>query len=372
MQEENRRVTIKDIAEEIGVSTATVSNVIHGKTKKISDRTVAKVQEKLQESGYIPNMAAVLLAQNSSKIVCVMLSNHEKYEGKMLEDPFVAQMLNSISKELSEYGYFMMIKEEADVEKIAAYASMWNMAGLILMGYCSLDYEKLRSKMHIPFVVVDSYDRNIKSYIDIGVDNIEGGRLAGKYLLSKGHRKILFFADNKEDCDLDRYNGLKDAFNASCSSLGGLSKREETLNKLSRTVYEPVYYLVGMDKKKRQEDYSKILTTIREEGITAVFAASDYYAIEFIRFLFAKGVKVPEEVSVIGFDNIPLGEQIYPALTTISQNIPLRGKMSVAMLHNLVENTGECGSVLLPVELIERESVARNRKTADEPCVEQY
>lgn len=346
MQEENRRVTIKDIAEEIGVSTATVSNVIHGKTKKISDRTVAKVQEKLQESGYIPNMAAVLLAQNSSKIVCVMISDHEKYEGKMLEDPFVAQMLNSISKELSEYGYFMMIKEEPDVEKIAAYASMWNMAGLILMGYCSLDYEKLRSKMHIPFVVVDSYDRNIKSYIDIGVDNIEGGRLAGKYLLSKGHREILYFADNKEDCDLDRYNGLKDVMG------------------------ESVYYLVSIDKKNRLEDYNKMLATIQAEGITAVFAASDYYAIEFIRFLLSKGIKVPEEVSVMGFDNIPLGEQIYPALTTISQNIPLRGKTAVAMLHNLVENRGECGSVLLPVELIERESVIRNGKTDNELFVE--
>lgn len=361
MMEENRRVTIKDIAEEIGVSTATVSNVIHGKTKKISDRTVAKVQEKLQESGYIPNMAAVLLAQNSSKIVCVMISNHEKYEGKMLEDPFVAQMLNSISKELSEYGYFMMIKEEADVEKIAAYASMWNMAGLILMGYCSLDYEKLRSKMHIPFVVVDSYERNIKSYIDIGVDNIEGGRLAGKYLLSKGHRQILYFADNKEDCDLDRYNGLKDVVNAFYGSLKGINETKKSVGELSKTGSEPVYYLVSMDKKNRQEDYNKMLITIRSEGITAVFAASDYYAIEFIRFLLSKGIKVPEDVSVIGFDNIPLGEQIYPALTTISQNIPLRGKTAVAMLHNLVENKAECGSVLLPVELLERESVKRNQ-----------
>lgn len=358
MQEETRRVTIKDIAEDIGVSTATVSNVIHGKTKKISDRTVAKVQEKLQESGYIPNMAAVLLAQNSSKIICVMLSNHEKYEGKMLEDPFVTQMLNSISKELAEYGYFMMIKEEADIEKIAAYASMWNMAGLILMGYCSLDYEKLRSKMHIPFVVVDSYDRNIKSYIDIGVDNIEGGRLAGRYLLSKGHHEILYFADNKEDCDLDRYNGLKDAINSFNGPLKEINKAGK-LEELSKIGNEPVYYLVSMDKKTREEDYGKMLAAIRAEGITAVFAASDYYAIEFMRFLLSKGVKVPEEVSVMGFDNIPLGVQIYPALTTISQNIPLRGKTAVSMLHNLVENKGECGSVLLPVELIERESVAQ-------------
>ena len=74
------RVTIKDIAEELGVSTATVSNVIHGKTKKISQQTVAKVQEKIEKSGYLPNMAAVLLAQNTSKIVCIVLSNDIKYE----------------------------------------------------------------------------------------------------------------------------------------------------------------------------------------------------------------------------------------------------------------------------------------------------
>ena len=208
---EERKVTIKDIAEELGLSTATVSNVIHGKTKKISERTVCKVQEKLQESGYIPNMAAVLLAQNSSKIVCVMLSEHEKYEGRMLEDPFVSQMLNTISKELTAHGYFMMVKEERDIERIVAYASMWNMAGLILMGYCAVDYENLRAKMHIPFVVVDAYEKNIKFYIDVGIDNIDGGYQAGSYLIEKGHHNILYLADNKEDCDLDRYLGLMKA-----------------------------------------------------------------------------------------------------------------------------------------------------------------
>ena len=90
------RVTIKDIAEELGLSTATVSNVIHGKTKKISQKTVAKVQGKLEESGYLPNMAAILLAQNTSKIVCIVLSNNERYENKMIEDPFVSKFVISI------------------------------------------------------------------------------------------------------------------------------------------------------------------------------------------------------------------------------------------------------------------------------------
>ena len=338
----NRRVTIKDIAEEMGVSTATVSNVIHGKTKKISERTVAKVQEKLQESGYIPNMAAVLLAQNSSKIVCVVVSDHERYEGKMLEDPFVAQIINSISKELSARDYFMMIKEEREIEKIVAYASMWNMAGLILMGYCSVDYEKLRSKMHIPFVVVDSYERNVKSYIDIGIDNIDGGYQAGRYLIQNGHKRILYFADNKEDCDLFRYQGL-----------------EKALQEKSILLDEEYYYLVSMEKDARNQDYEKMLAYIQKKDITAVFAASDQYALEFMRFLLQKGVKVPEEISLVGFDDIPVAAQVYPGLSTVSQNIPLRGRMAVEMLHNQIEDKAEGGSVLLPAQLVVRESVKK-------------
>jgi len=337
----DRRVTIKDIAEELGLSTATVSNVIHGRTKKISDRTVAKVQEKLQESGYIPNMAAVLLAQNSSKIVCVVVSDHERYEGRMLEDPFVAQMINTISKELSSRGYFMMIKEERDIEKIVAYASMWNMAGLILMGYCSVDYEKLRAKMHIPFVVVDSYERNVKSYIDIGIDNIDGGYQAGQCLIRNGHKKVLYFADNKEDCDLFRYKGLVKAL------------QENHLQ-----VDERCYQLVHMEKTERENDYEEMLQVIKENEFTAVFAASDLYALEFMRFLLKKGIEVPKDISIVGFDDIPLAAQVYPALTTVRQDIPLRGKLAVEMLQNQIEGKTGGGSVLLPAKLIERESVA--------------
>ena len=106
----NRRVTIKDIAEELGVSTATVSNVINGKTKKISDKTIERVQKKLEEKHYIPNMAGILLAQNSSKIICVVISNHKKYEGKILQDPFISALMDSMSLQAEKNDYFMMIK----------------------------------------------------------------------------------------------------------------------------------------------------------------------------------------------------------------------------------------------------------------------
>ena len=110
----NERVRIADIAEELGLSTATVSNVIHGKTKKISDETVKRVQELLEKRQYIPSMAGILLAQNSSKIVGVVINDHEKYEGHVLEDAFVASSLNALSRELNRAGWFMMVRVTAD------------------------------------------------------------------------------------------------------------------------------------------------------------------------------------------------------------------------------------------------------------------
>lgn len=80
------RVRIADVADALGLSTATVSKVIHGKTEKISDETVKRVQQELERSGYIPNMAGILLARNNSRIIGVVVNDNEKYEGRVLED----------------------------------------------------------------------------------------------------------------------------------------------------------------------------------------------------------------------------------------------------------------------------------------------
>ena len=337
---QNYRITIKDIADELGVSTATVSNVIHGKTKKISDKTVAKVQEKLEESGYIPNMAAVLLAQNTSKIVCVILSDDITYEGKMIEDPFVSGMLNYLSKELTKNGYFMMLKEEPDVNQIVRYASMWNMAGLILIGYCAVDYEKLREKMHIPFVVVDAYRDDMRKYSDVGIDNIHGGYLAGKHLLEMGHTKIMYMANVDEDCDHDRYLGLTGAY---------MEKGME---------YDPKdYKLLNPIKEERRKRYEEVFAEIG--NYTAAFLASDVLAIEFMNFLQDKGLSIPEDFSIVGFDDIPLAAFVRPGLTTISQNLEERSKKAVQLLKELIEGTTSGRQEMLQLELVQRDSVKK-------------
>ena len=336
MQE--NKVTIKDIAEELGLSTATVSNVIHGKTKKISDRTVEKVQEKLEESGYIPNMAAVLLAQNTSRIVCIVLSDDVRYEKKMLEDPFVSGMLNGLSKELTAKGYFMMLKEEPDVEQIVRYASMWNMAGLILIGYCDMDYEKLRNRMHIPFVVVDAYTSSVHNYSDVGIDNIRGGYLAGQYLIAQGHQRIMYLSDNDEGCDHDRYEGLKQA------------QKEAGIACLPKD-----FRWLHPSRHRRMEIYETLYEKRNE--YTAAFVASDVFAIEFMNFLQDKGVSIPEEFSVMGFDNIPLADCIRPGLTTIAQDLGQRAQAAVELLQELIDGKTQGRQELLPVELIIRGSV---------------
>ena len=100
----HNRVRIVDVADALGLSTATVSKVIHGNTEKISDETVKRVQQELERTGYIPNMAGILLARNNSRIIGVVVNDHVKYEGRVLEDGFVMASLNVCSRHMYSNG----------------------------------------------------------------------------------------------------------------------------------------------------------------------------------------------------------------------------------------------------------------------------
>lgn len=327
------RVRIVDIAEELGLSTATVSNVIHGKTKKISAETVKRVQKKLEEKGYIPNMAGILLAQNSSRIVGVVINDHEKYEGHVLEDGFVSSSLNALSGELSEAGYFMMVRVTGDCDEIVRLASMWNMEGLVLMGFCDHDYIQLRSSMHIPFVVYDGYFQDAEGICNLVIDNYDGGMQAGRYFRACSHKKVLCIADNYICVDKERMDGLRAAMGS----------------------YGADFLEIPMAKEDRIPFYEERLGLILQ--YTGVFAVSDYYAIEMIHFLQAHGFRVPDDISVIGFDDSQWCEKIYPTLTTVHQAMDERARRAVQILQELKNGICEQGNVIFPVQLIKRGSV---------------
>lgn len=329
---DEKRVRISDIAEELGLSTATVSNVLHGKTKKISDETVRRVQALLEKRQYVPSMAGILLAQNSSRIIGIIVNDHEKYESHTLDDVFIATSLNFLSEEIEKSGQFMMIKKTTSPEEIIKFASMWNLDGMVLIGFCDEDYMYLRNHMRIPFVVYDGYCDNAQRIYNITIDNYDGGFQVGRHFKKLGHKRALCISDNCICVDKERYDGF-------CEGFG-----KENCD----------FMLIPMKKSERLEFYHKNLDSLR--NYTAVFAVSDFYAIEFMHFLQENGISVPDEISVAGFDDTPVCTLVSPTLTSVKQDMSLRAKIAVEKLRELKERKEAETTIMLPVTLIERKS----------------
>lgn len=338
MDEKTERVRIVDIADELGVSTATVSNVIHGKTKKISDETVKRVQQLLEERKYIPSMAGILLAQNNSKIVGIVINDHSKYENRVLQDPFISSAIDYLSEEIAKQDYFMMVKCMDNIDEIIRYASMWNMEGLIIIGFCEQDYVRLRNGIHIPFVVYDGFFNQLSRYANISVDNLDGGYQAGQYLISKGHKKIMYLADNNICMDQERFIGLTKA-----------------MQEAGIDTPKGMFHMIPLTEMSRMEYYREHLAEFSQ--YSAAFAASDVYAIEFMNYLQDHGIQVPDDISIIGFDDIPMCNMVRPKLTTIQQDSRLRAKIAIQMLLEYQNTKDVEVNKIIPVRLVERASV---------------
>lgn len=326
------RIRISDIAEELGLSTATVSNVIHGK-KKMSDETVKRVQELIEKKGYIPSMAGILLAQNDSRIIGIVVNDHEKYEGRVLEDGFISSAINALAREIDQAGYFMMIKTTTQWNEIVRFASMWNMEGLVIIGFCEQEYNKLRESMHIPFVVYDGYFEEAQRICNLTIDNYDGGYQVGEYLKRMGHKQVLCISDNYICVDLERIDGCAGAMGAQAVS----------------------FMQVPFQKEERMKLYQERLPEIL--AYKAIFAVSDFYAVELMHYLQEQGIRVPEDISIVGFDDSPICKYCAPELTTVKQDVSQRATKAVTVLQNLKKGSEEPLTLRLPVSLVERQSV---------------
>lgn len=332
-----QKVRIVDIAKELGVSTATVSNVIHGKTKKISDATVKRVQKLLEERQYIPSMAGLLLAQNDSPIIGVVINAHSKYEGRVLEDPFIASSLNALSREIEKAHRFMMLKTTTNLTDIVKFASMWNMQGMIIIGFCQDEYSHLRQFMRIPFVVYDGFytqELEQQGLCHLTINDYDGGKQVGQYLKQLGHKRALCISDNNICMDAQRIQGFQDGFSGENTDL----------------------LIIPPSKIQRREFYEQQLSYIKEH--TAVFAVSDYYAIDFMQFVQEKGLKIPQDISLAGFDDTPICQQIVPTLTSVRQDAASRASHALTALKSLIQREPVASPIILPVQLIPRNSTA--------------
>ena len=327
------RVTIQDIAFELGVSTATVSNVINGKTKKISEETVSLVERKLEEMGYLPRQARIMMGKNPSKLVGLIINDHEKYEGHPLEDGYLSRLVNSLAIESENRGYLLIVKLAKKIDDVPLLASLWNMSAVMVQGFCEVDYQYLKRQMHRPLIIFDGFFPDNDSYVNLEVDNFQGGVAAGEYLKKMGHSKVLCISDNNICLDELRYQGLRSILPSSD------------------------IMIIPNQKNERFEYYKKVLPQILK--YSAVFAVSDYYALDLISNLKLLGVEIPDDISVIGFDDTAISSEVFPALTTIKQDCMKRASIAFDLINELEIDSNLRKNLSLPVEVVERKTVKK-------------
>ncbi|WP_294730525.1 LacI family DNA-binding transcriptional regulator [uncultured Faecalibaculum sp.] len=297
------KIRLRDIAEALGLSTATVSNVLNGKDDKVSPATRARVMEAVERSGYLPDRAEVLLGRNPSRMAGLVVNDHPEYSGHPLEDPYNAAFIDRLQKAAVRQGLELLVKTARTWEEAAQFASMWNMVGLVVSGFCDADYVSLKQTLKIPLTACDAFSTEA-GFSSVTVKDREGGRLAGMHLKSLGHRRVTCVTTNLICDDLERIQGLRDA---------GL---------------ETDVFMISGDRSEMRRQFGE-----RDfSRDTAVFCVSDRQALELLCILQERGIRVPEDLSVMGFDGIEPGLYAIPPLTTISQDLEAKARLAIESL----------------------------------------
>ena len=332
--------TIKDIADKAGVSTATVSNVIKGKKGKVSEKTIEKIEKIIEELNYVPSMGARILSEKRSKIIGV-ICNFMNVTDNSLKDPFTAELLGVIESEIRKNKYYMMLYASNKPEEIKKLISTWSVDGLIFAGINEKTYNSLIKISKKPIVVIDGYYKN-KDFYNVGTNDEEGGYIITKYLIEKGHKNIIFADEtNKKGTIIKTVDGER---------LKGFKRALKEMG-IEYTTENHIY----IDTFNKQKSVDKIL---KHKNITAVVCASDNIAFEVINCLKNRNIKIPEDISVTGFDNVYLSNLSSPTLTTINQNINEKGCKAVNMLIDIIEEKSiENNNIRISVDIKERNSV---------------
>lgn len=343
-------ITIKEMAEIAGVSPTTVANVLHGRTKKVSPDTLQRVQDVIEKSNYVSNMGARLLGNYGSRIIAVVLAYRHSERSSVVQDPFAGSIIGAMEQEISRRGYFMMLYANPNIEECLHMALAWNIEGLILLGVERENYYIFRSRLDIPIVTIDTYFKEKdQEYANIGLQDYEGGYMMTEYLIRQGHKKIGFFMPNRiggeqapDEIDDARFYGYRDA----------LEKHHLRYDKKS-------IHMMPLNENLREKQLEE-LAADKFGGCTALFFAADYLAIEAMNVFMDSGCRIPEDISVVGFDNIQASRQCRPKLTTVQQDIDEKGKCAVEQLMDMLKNSkNKCVDMKLPVQLVIRETVKK-------------
>ena len=331
-------MTLKDIAKESGVSVMTVSNVINGKFDRVSQKAVQKVQAVIDKYQYVPNLTARSLTARSTHIIGCILSDQANHYENIFENPYVSTMLGIIEHDLRKKGYYVMIRAVQTYEDIISFLKNWNCDGALFFNPQNNEIiQKLAHDFSMPLVFFDS-NCSDPDILAVDTDDFHGGYLSTQYLISHGHKKIAFLAAPTSSVVKNRFDGYKKALSES-----GIP--------FDDSLVFPIQPLYDNGVKAGKE------IAQNQRGITAIVTTADICAVGCMEGLRLGGIRIPEEISIVGYDNLSICNYTYPKLTSISQNIPLKAHLGVELLLKCLENLPiQQRHLTTSVSLIERQS----------------
>ena len=325
--------TLKEIAKELGVSTATVSNVLSGKGR-VSEETRKLVSDKIQEVGYRPGGPGRALRTGRSGVLGLVLPD--------ISNPLFPAFAQSIETAAERSGQGILIADSHADPSAQAEA----LQRMIQRGADGIIIVPCRgtqvSDLTLPVVVIDSASTLGNCVCS---NHNEGGQKAVRHLLDLGHRKIVLLGQSRRSSvQSDRIAGMNAAL--------GSGEQAET------------YWL---------EDGAPDFAEIARGGTTAIIATSDLYALTALTRLQDAGFSVPGDVSVLGFDDLSFSGRITPGLTTIAQNMPEIATLAVKHLLLQLERAPLPSERLVPMELVVRSSTgpAPNTRRTKRPSPQQ-
>ena len=328
--------TIADIAELAGVSKATVSRALND-SPLIAEETKAKIRAIAKEHSFQINVPARQLSMKQSRTIAFV--THAYHKEFSIADLFGLEIMGGISHGLMLQGFDMLVihVNPQDTKWAHQYYDTGRVDGFILMTSTRKQYHvKALLEVGAPFIVW-GIPQPSQKYCSVTGDNITGGKLATEHLIRLGRQKIAFIGGSDYELEVQhRLSGYKSA----------LQEAERTINP-DLIEYGDYSNTSGGEAMQRLLD--------KTPDIDAVFVNSDLMAIAAMNVIRENGKRVPEDISVVGYDDLSIAEHSNPPLTTIRQNVPLAGKL---LAQNLIQylQSGMATNVTIPVELIVRKS----------------
>ncbi len=336
-----KKITMAELARRAQVDVSTVSRALND-SPLVKPDTKAQILRIAEETGYAVNVAARNLRRQSSKTIGMVIPIRSD-SGQTISDPFYLEMVGAVSNAASQRGYDLIVSvphdDNPDVERRLIQTGRAD--GLIVIGQAGRS-EQLNALGSLSSKVVVWGGRVGRvQYTLVGSDNVKGGRLAAEHLLGLGRKRLLFLGDVALPEVALRYEGFEAAHTE--RRLAHDPKLTVPLNFGGESAYRAVLDLI--DSKARFD---------------AIVAASDVLAISAMHALRARGLGIPDDVAVVGYDNIGQSAMTNPPLTTVDQHIKLGGERMVELLLRKIAGK-TAASALLPTTLVVRGSSGDER-----------